>query len=495
MKKIIIVGAGVSGLSAAIYAQTCGFQTEIYEKNSAAGGQCIGWNRKGNHIDNCIHWLTGTKAKTAFFSLWETLGVIGNGIKLIDPTLFFASEFRGKTVTWWKDIKRTRRELCSLSPNDAKAINRLLKDVETLQHFQMPVRKPLNMMNLWDLIVFGAKMLRVVPVVIRYNTTTIGDLVKRFESEDIKAAILAFQTPDLLAIPFIFAYGTLTSGNGMIPEGGSVGMIERMVAKYESLGGKLFLNSSVAKVTLNGNGATGIQLDNGQNIEADYVVCATDYFETINKLLGHAYMNDVMRRAFNNLSAYPLISSFHAAFAVDEDACPFTDTFWIDCEPFSVAGTTLNRIGLREYSHLPHYSPEGKNIIQVRVVQKEKDFKFWESLSKEEYVAEKRRLAEVFRQRIIARFPKAAAYIECLDTWTPLTYKRYCNAYQGAYMSFFKTKKYTEKIYTSEKVKGLDNVYLASQWTLSPGGLPIAAVSGKFAVQRILKAENRPYII
>ena len=38
MKKVVIIGGGVSGLSAGIYAQQKGYQTEIYEKNQMLGG-------------------------------------------------------------------------------------------------------------------------------------------------------------------------------------------------------------------------------------------------------------------------------------------------------------------------------------------------------------------------------------------------------------------------------------------------------------------------
>ena len=34
-KKIIIVGAGISGLSAGIFGQLSGFETEIYEQNAS----------------------------------------------------------------------------------------------------------------------------------------------------------------------------------------------------------------------------------------------------------------------------------------------------------------------------------------------------------------------------------------------------------------------------------------------------------------------------
>ena len=54
-KKVIVVGGGIAGLSAGIYALKAGFDAEIYEKNPVAGGECMGWNRQGYHIDNCIH--------------------------------------------------------------------------------------------------------------------------------------------------------------------------------------------------------------------------------------------------------------------------------------------------------------------------------------------------------------------------------------------------------------------------------------------------------
>ena len=83
--------------------------------------------------------------------------------------------------------------------------------------------------------------------------------------------------------------------------------------------------------------------------------------------------------------------------------------------------------------------------------------------------------------------------MEFLDCWTPLTYQRYCNAYHGAYMSFI-TRKGEKAFRVKGTIKGIKNLYIASQWINAPGGLPVALVAGKFAVQRILKKEKRPYL-
>ena len=51
VKKVIIIGAGVSGLSAGIYGQMNGFNTEIFEMHAIPGGECTGWRRKGYYFD------------------------------------------------------------------------------------------------------------------------------------------------------------------------------------------------------------------------------------------------------------------------------------------------------------------------------------------------------------------------------------------------------------------------------------------------------------
>lgn len=74
MKKIIIVGAGIAGLTAGIYCLDNGFDVEIYEKHTIAGGECTGWVRKGQYIDGCAHWIVGTNPNSDLYPLWNHIG-------------------------------------------------------------------------------------------------------------------------------------------------------------------------------------------------------------------------------------------------------------------------------------------------------------------------------------------------------------------------------------------------------------------------------------
>ena len=76
--------------------------------------------------------------------------------------------------------------------------------------------------------------------------------------------------------------------------------------------------------------------------------------------------------------------------------------------------------------------------------------------------------------------------MHAIDAWTPMTYVKYCNAYCSSYMSFIVTPQ-ARRIIVPGTIKGIDNVYLASQWQMGPGGLPTAAAMGKFAAYRIAR--------
>lgn len=149
----------------------------------------------------------------------------------------------------------------------------------------------------------------------------------------------------------------------------------------------------------------------------------------------------------------------------------------------------IESMSVQSYDYEPDFAPEGKMILQSNFCQSEEDYRYWENLysDKTSYEARKRETAQEAMERVEEEYPFLKGKIRILDVWTPMAYVHYCNAYQGAYMSFV-TAKGAKNITTPGKIKGLDNVLLASQWLMGPGGLPTAAAMGKFAAWRILKA-------
>ena len=98
-------------------------------------------------------------------------------------------------------------------------------------------------------------------------------------------------------------------------------------------------------------------------------------------------------------------------------------------------------------------------------------------------------MAQEIQKRIEKRFPEWVGKLTLLDTYTPMTYKRYCNSYHGSWMSFVMVPGAKQMMHNG-KIKELGNCFLAGMWLQPPGGTPVAAVTGKYAVQRICKLEK-----
>ena len=103
--------------------------------------------------------------------------------------------------------------------------------------------------------------------------------------------------------------------------------------------------------------------------------------------------------------------------------------------------------------------------------------------------------AKSIQKTIEARYPFTKGKLKIIDTWTPFTYTRFVNAYYGVFMTFMTTVKSQGIMNLKGIVKGINNLFLAGQWLMTPGGIPFALITGKYAVQRILKKLGKNVII
>jgi phytoene dehydrogenase-like protein len=132
MKKVIIIGAGIAGLTCGIYARLNGFDTEIYESHGIPGGECTGWDRDGYHFDGCVHWLVGSKPGTSLNSLWRETGVIDDSVRIINHDVFTRYEEDGASVTLYTDADKLEKHLLDIAPEDKSAIKELCKMIRQI---------------------------------------------------------------------------------------------------------------------------------------------------------------------------------------------------------------------------------------------------------------------------------------------------------------------------------------------------------------------------
>lgn len=490
MKKIIIIGGGIAGLSAGVYALMNGYDVAIYEKNAVVGGECTGWDRQGYHIDNCIHWLTGCNPKDDLYQIWRDIGAIDDNTEFYREPYFYCLELDGKTLHFWSDLEKARKEFLEMAPEDDGEINKFFDSVKMAESVKVPCQKSLADMNFIEYMKFGMSMSDMGQVIKEYGNDTISDLASRFQNPYIKEMMRRYLNESYKAITLISSYGFYTGKTAAIPAGGSVGMVQRIVKHYKELGGKLYTNTTAIKININNNKAQSVSFADGSTAEGDFVICATDPAVTFGGLLEPKYMDKNLKKMYESKNGYQVASAFNVSFGIigDEDLGISGGSIVFPCESFTAGKQTTDYMGIRLYDYDEKLFPKNKRVIQCNIRQDKTDYEYWKSIydDKKRYNTEKQRIAYEVKARIIQRFPHLNDKLILLDTYSPITFTKWCGAYKGAYMSFFELKG-AKSLTAKNRIKGLSNVFLASQWLTTNGGLPIAVTSGKFAVMGIVK--------
>lgn len=493
-KNIVIIGAGVSGLTAGIYAEINGFHAIILEKNPSVGGLCTGWYRKGHYLDGCIHWLTGTNEGNDINQIWKDTDALNNEVKVLQLDSWGTFDYQGTKVTLWRDLDKAEKEWLEISPVDKKEIHHFFNMVKDIMSVDLPLSEPASMMSLKKLLKLGFSVIDVWPSYLLTMKMSCEKYAKRFKSPALRWAITHAQPGAGNLYSMLFCYATVASRNGGIPEGGSKPMVERMKNRFLSLGGTLKLNSDVAHILTRKKKCIGVKCKDGTKYYGDYVVSALDPNYTVAHLLLNQYKIKQLDRRLNNPRKHPAPSCCLLYFLADDNNIPAPYSF--NCEPFSCGGLTIDAVTIRNHNYdQKTFVKNGKTIFSVLVDQYSEHYQYWNDLYKnhpEMYKRKKEELAIAIKGRIIAKFPQFRDNLEILDVTTPKTLNRYTNASRGAYMGFLFNHK--KGMYTSSGlIPGLRNFVMAGQWMQCPGGLPLAAAEGKFAIQRICKLEKLSY--
>ena len=472
--KTVIIGGGVAGLTAGIYGQLLGMDCTIIEKNAFIGGNMTAWKRNGYPIDNCIHWLTGTKDGTELNRTWKTVGMLGKNVKLCKNDAFYTSELEGKSVSLWRDTEKTLAEMKKISFVDAEESKRFIECVNRIANAGRNSMK---------------EKLSYTLAVIRYGRMSLGDLSNRFSHPLLKRLVVDYLSPELSALALVFAYAAFASGNGDVPYGGSRDAALRMKNRFLSLGGRILLCEQATRIVINKarERAIGVITERGRFVAADNVICTCDPTVTFGRLLPRSYMPTSMERAYKDSKRMPLFSAVHAAFACDstEELPKSTTVFEVD--GVKIGSRTVRRMIVKPYTSDELNIFKGKTVIQVIFYLYEKEAALWEQLSnnQEKYKKAKEDFARSVLHATLKRYPSIKDSVELLDVWTPATYIKYFNAKRGAFLSFASKPGKALCYRAPSKIKGLSNVYLATQWQSSPGGLPVAANNGKKAIYLI----------
>ena len=187
-KSIIVIGAGIAGLSAGCYGQMNGYNDQIFEQDTRPGGLCTSWERKGYTINGGLAFVGGSGPGTDLYRLWQELGVVPK-IKMIDYEYFVIVEGEGDEKFFMHtDVDRLEQHMKELAPEDDKVIDDFIKAIRVFTKYQLPFEKAQELYTPIDKMKLMFTHLPLFRAIGKWKKIPIQDFVRRFKNPFLREA-------------------------------------------------------------------------------------------------------------------------------------------------------------------------------------------------------------------------------------------------------------------------------------------------------------------
>jgi len=288
-EKIIIIGAGIGGLGTACLLGKQGYEVVLIEKNDKLGGRANIFTEQGFTFDMGPSWYLMPDVFEHFF---ELLGEkVEDHLKLIklSPSyrVFFPGDEKFPVLDMYSDIAKDLDTFEKLEPGSGDKIKKYLKQsgeqYELAKH-QFMYRNYNSVFDFLqkDFIKEGLKM-NPFQTMEKYLDKWFKDerLKKIFEYTLVFLGSAPDKTPALYnMMNFIdFDMGVY------YPEGGIYKIIEALETLARKYGVIIKTNTPVEEILVEKKKVTGVRLESGEIISAEYVISNADMHFTETKLL------------------------------------------------------------------------------------------------------------------------------------------------------------------------------------------------------------------
>ena len=437
--KVIIIGAGLAGLTYGALAAKDGHEVVIYEKNSVPGGVVALCEHNGYKFEQgpllIGDMLDGEPVYELLKSLDISLPTIraDRDISFPDFKLIRPDNYQGP---YWR-----RDYLASIFPEEKEGLDKYYKFYDDVMHIRYLSTLPSNLINKLRLAFNFLKIKK-------YSKMNADELTKHFfKSEKIRlvyTGILADFCADpaeVIGLSTVFT-NFETAFDERIPlnknnkkyypgfcyiEGGVQKMPEALADYITSHNDKIIYNTIVDKVLIENQKVKGVRLNDSTEVYGDIVIgcgSAKDFFKN---QVGHEYLNDEYIKVLNEYKNMEGVFMLH--LGVDMDPMQYLRSSLIYCYGmYDLHEATMKlRSGIYHEGddgflifvpshHAKDFAPAGHHCITLYTVAPDtlKDSS-WEE-KKEEYAAKLIKLAE-------AHIPELSKHIKEMKIMTPVEYR------------------------------------------------------------------------
>ncbi len=524
--KVIIVGAGMGGLTAGAYLCKENYDVLLFDKNDRTGGLVHTFLREGFSFD------TGPRAFVNSGMVKPILKDLGIDWETVENAISLTIEDRIFRVGSMDSINDYKHILLDLYPENAADINKIVKRIRKLSEYTKTLYafdNPYFVDYMSDkkfvitkLLPWTIKLLYALRKFKKYNMPMelfLEGLTDNASLRDILTQFFFKNTPTYFALGYFHVWLDY-----FYPKGGT-GMLPKLLHEYISQrGGKFKLNTRIEEVIPS---ESKVIDSDGNHYEYDHLIWAAD-LKTLYRNLNTTGLDDeVIKKIASQseivLSSRTSESSFIMYLAVDRPPSYFREKggghsfytpsrqglgktnrdakeellknfedkskekvfAWID-DFCSLNTFEVSIPALRD----PALAPDGKTGIMISCLF---DYNVIAKIDKAGWTDEFKNAME---NNIIEIF--SGSYYKDLKkdiifkfSTTPLTILKTVGSSGGAIVGWsFETRSpvFNElKDMPKSAQTPVPNVYQAGQWAYAPAGVPIAMLTGWHATREIIK--------
>ena len=491
---VIVIGAGLSGLTAASLLAKRSLKVCVVEAQYKPGGSCGIFKRKDVVFEQGAAMIYGFNDR-GFSPHRFVFNALEEPIDIIKHDELYAINFGEHRIVFYEDIDMFIEELVKVFPNEKENFKRFYTDLSN-QYIKIIAENPAFISPDAMKKEKGLKSLLKHPIeYIRFlgymNKNTKSILKKYFKDKNVfdffdkLTSTYCYtnveETPAILSsIMFVDNH----FGGSYYPAGSTLNLIGKLEKVIEENNGHMIYNTEVEEIIVEDNRAIKVKLDNETNISAKYIVNSGTVWNLYNKLLKENVSEDIKNLVNSLEPSYPSVVLFAL---VKEEAIPKGT---LPIEMLIGDKTKLDEDEITVYI----LSIDDKTLCKKgyhTIMAIGPTFKEWPKGFKNNYNTEKyREMKEVEKNRVLdvleKRFPGFKENLCYVEISTPTTLNRYVLKEKGS-VAGPKQKLGQHMMKRLKSKSEVDSLFNCGESTVMGTGTPAVTISGISAANLILR--------
>ena len=492
---VIVVGAGLGGMTAASLLAKRGLSVLMIEQQNKPGGACTSFKREDHVFDAGAAMLYGFGEK-GFRPFRFLINELEEDIEVVAHATLARMTFEGHEIVFWPDIERYLEELFTLFPEEKDGLRAFYADLYKMyvnivikNEVIAPPSEFSPRQGLRRLISDPLSILRMQKLL---STSTKDLLKKYFHTPEIfnffdklcsaYSYTTADETPAVMAATMFIDNHV---GGVYFPAGGAQMLPNTIEKALERDGGHVLYRQLVDEILIDEGEAYGVRLQDGVEIRAERVIANATVWNIYGKLVRSEHIAPERLKWAQAL--VPTFPSMTLYMVVDREAVPQGTYPWeifienrkvIDSSDLTLYINSLVDASLCPPEHLvvmaiapnlcawPHAGDPGYHSA--------------------EYEAQKQREAGRMLDQIEQHIPGFRQHIRTLIIGTPTTIERFLLKNGGA-VGGPKNQIGQEMLKRLHARSEWKNLYFCGDSTVMATGAPATTVSGIGAANVILR--------